>query len=149
VPEEHGFFVPAGGDMCNACVRTMRKLLVLAGLSSSLLTAQQLPSVSVEEVAQRIAAKDTAIVLLDVRTPAEHAAGALPGSVLIPVQELPERLSELKPFQGKQLIVYCRSGNRSARATALLREHGFNAWNMSGGILEWQRKGYPLAPPRR
>ncbi len=127
----------------------MRRVLVLAGLSSALLTAQQLPSVSVEEVARRIAAKDTSIVLLDVRTPAEHAAGALPGSVLIPVQELPERLSELKSFQGKQLIVYCRSGNRSARATALLREHGFNARNMSGGILEWQRKGYPLVPPRR
>lgn len=59
--------------------------------------------------------------LLDVRTPEEFAAGHLDGAVNIPVQELDRRLSEVPP--GK-VVVYCRSGARSARAAVMLRSAG-------------------------
>jgi len=73
--------------------------------------------------------------LLDVRTPAEFAEEHVPGATNIPVQELQERLGELGATD-RPLVVYCRSGARSARATALLRAHGFNAVHDVGGLEE-------------
>ncbi len=75
------------------------------------------------------------IVLLDVRSPAEHAEVSIPGSLLIPLEQLPLRMSELP--KDKKIVVYCRSGNRSAMATYILRSRGFEAYNMMGGIINW------------
>ena len=78
----------------------------------------------------------TAPVILDVREPVEAGICRLPGSVLIPLGELPRRLGELDP--GAEIVVHCKSGGRSARAVALLREKGFTrASNLAGGILNW------------
>ena len=75
-------------------------------------------------------------VILDVREPFEHAICRIPGARLIPLGELPGRLSELNP--GDEIVVHCKSGGRSARAVALLREHGYGrAANLTGGILAW------------
>jgi len=75
-------------------------------------------------------------VILDVREPFEHAICRIPGSRLIPLGELPRRLSELNP--GDDIVVHCKSGGRSARAVSLLREHGYGrATNLTGGILAW------------
>jgi len=75
-------------------------------------------------------------VILDVREPFEHAICRIPGSRLIPLGELPRRLSELNP--GDDIVVHCKSGGRSARAVSLLREHGYGrAANLTGGILAW------------
>lgn len=66
--------------------------------------------------------------LLDVRTAEEFAAGHLPGAVNIPVDEVPARLSEvarLTAAKGKDLVVYCRSGRRSAIAATALRAEGY------------------------
>ncbi|MDW7997015.1 MAG: rhodanese-like domain-containing protein [Bacteroidota bacterium] len=117
-------------------------------MSLSIATAQQqrVPTLPPSEVVQRI--KDTSVVVLDVRTPAEFAEGYIPGSRLIPVQELPQRLRELESLREKTIIAYCRSGNRSAHAVRILRHNGFNAFNMSGGILEWKHHGYPLTTPK-
>ncbi len=109
--------------------------------------AQQLPTLSPKEVAQRL--QDTSVLLLDVRTPDEYTTGHLPGGRLFPLHELERRLGELEAYRHKTLIVYCRSGNRSARATTLLQRHGFRAYNMSGGILEWQRQGLPVVTLER
>jgi rhodanese-related sulfurtransferase len=89
--------------------------------------------------------KDTTHVYLDVRTPAEFdgPSGHVPGSFLIPVQELEARLGELKQYKGKTIIAICRSGNRSGYATAMLREHGFTALNMVGGMIRWNAEGLP------
>ncbi len=68
------------------------------------------------------------ILLLDVRQPEEHAAGCLPDSVLIPLDELAGRLGELDPE--RDTVVYCRSGARSAMACQWLRRAGFRrAWS--------------------
>ena len=59
--------------------------------------------------------------------------------MLIPLGELPRRLGELDP--AAEIVVHCKSGGRSARAVALLREKGFDrASNLTGGILQWLRE---------
>jgi rhodanese-related sulfurtransferase len=82
------------------------------------------------------------VVLLDVRTEAEYEGdtGHLPGAVLIPVQELENRLAELEPYRDRMIIVYCRSGNRSGKGTGILNEEGFRAFNMTGGMIAWNQK---------
>ena len=76
------------------------------------------------------------LVLLDVRSPEEHAFTALPDSTLIPLPDLERRLGELD--REGEIVVYCHYGPRSTYATHLLRDHGFaRAWNLAGGIDAW------------
>jgi rhodanese-related sulfurtransferase len=82
-------------------------------------------------------AKDQKIILLDVRTAAERAQGAIPGSIHIPLQELSRRLGELEKYRSRKVICYCQSGSRSVSATLLLTKSGFTAMNLVGGIAEW------------
>jgi NADPH-dependent 2,4-dienoyl-CoA reductase/sulfur reductase-like enzyme/rhodanese-related sulfurtransferase len=72
--------------------------------------------------------------LLDVRTPAEFDAGALPGAINVPLDELRDRIAELAD---KPTIVYCQVGQRGHTATVLLREKGFRAVNLDGGFRTW------------
>jgi adenylyltransferase/sulfurtransferase len=93
------------------------------------------PECSVRELKARIDA-GRAPVILDVRERSEAAICSLPGSLLIPLGELSQRLTELDP--SAEIVVHCKSGGRSARAVALLREKGFTrASNLAGGILSW------------
>lgn len=73
--------------------------------------------------------------LLDVRTRQENQAGAIENSHLIPLQELAHRTHEL-PLN-RDIVVYCRVGNRSAYACAFLAEQGFQVKNLEGGIMSW------------
>jgi phage shock protein E len=75
-------------------------------------------------------------VLLDVRTREEHADGHLPKSLNIPVQELGARLPELAD-KNRAIVVYCRSGGRSAAATALLVSAGFTQVYDLGAMSNW------------
>ena len=78
----------------------------------------------------------TAPTILDVRERSEAAESRIAGSILIPLGELPRRLDELD--RDRELVVHCKSGARSARAVAMLREKGYaKAVNLSGGILSW------------
>jgi len=80
---------------------------------------------------------ETKYQLLDVRQPGEYQEKHIPGAILIPLKELPDRLSELDP--DKETIVYCRSGARSRSATQLLQDRNFlKVFNMAGGMLSWQ-----------
>jgi len=82
------------------------------------------------------------LVILDVRSPAEFDEGHIEGAVNIPVDSLEGRLGELD--KGDELLVYCRIGNRSRRATGILRENGFSKiFHMVGGIEGWRGAGYP------
>lgn len=81
--------------------------------------------------------------VLDVREQSEYDEGHIPGVTLIPMGEVPNRLSEIPTDQ--QVIVTCRSGNRSGQITEYLREQGFtNVHNMEGGILAWQAAGFEV-----
>lgn len=72
--------------------------------------------------------------VLDVRTPAEHARAAIPGSVLIPLDELRERLDELPDGE---IVVHCAVGLRGYLACRVLAQHGRRARNLDGGITTW------------
>tara|TARA_X000000368_G_scaffold51531_1_gene36782 strand:+ start:1631 stop:1999 length:369 start_codon:yes stop_codon:yes gene_type:complete len=74
---------------------------------------------------------------LDVRTLPEHEIQSIPNTSCIPVQEIGERLKELENQKNKIIVVYCRSGNRSSKATKILNDNGFNAVNLIGGMKEW------------
>ncbi|OEF96961.1 rhodanese-like domain-containing protein [Desulfuribacillus alkaliarsenatis] len=80
--------------------------------------------------------EDSTYILLDVRTTEEYRDNHVPGSILIPVQELELRLDELD--KDKKYLVLCRSGNRSVTASEILIEHGFGyVYNVMGGINQW------------
>jgi rhodanese-related sulfurtransferase len=70
-----------------------------------------------------------------VRTADEHNAGAIPGAVLIPVDELRDRLDEIT---ATDVIVHCKVGQRGHTATQILRSHGISASNLDGGYLTWR-----------
>ena len=82
------------------------------------------------------------LVILDVRTVSEFESGHLDGAINIPVDELSGRLSELNPDD--ELLVYCRTGNRSTTAVGILRENGYDQiYHMDGGIVAWNSAGFP------
>ena len=80
-------------------------------------------------------------VVLDVRTPEEFASGRLPGAVNVDIQvpKFQDRLAALD--RGKTYLVYCRTGNRSARAIQVMKSLGFQSlYHMTEGILRWERR---------
>lgn len=89
--------------------------------------------------------KNRGVLLLDVREPGEYISGHAPGSVLIPVGQLDQRLKEIQAFRDKPVAVICRSGRRSAVATDLLQKAGFSdARNVEGGMIAWEKAGLPI-----
>jgi rhodanese-related sulfurtransferase len=87
-----------------------------------------------------------AILLVDVRTPAEMAQGMLPGALAVPMHLVPVRMDEWR--NEKKIVVYCRTGARSAQVCAFLQQHGIDqAVNLRGGIVDWYRRGLPIEVP--
>lgn len=80
---------------------------------------------------------------LDVREPLEWSQVHIPESVLIPLNQLKDRLDEIP--EDRDIVVVCRSGSRSAMALDIIRNEGFlKSSSMQGGILLWQQVGYPV-----
>jgi len=117
-------------------------LLVIFSFCSS--STEDLNSITVEEVMNVIAEDNEEYFLLDVRTLEEYYGdlGHLPDAKLIPYNEIANRIDELADQKDKTIIAYCRSGNRSAIATKILKENGFNAYNMTGGMKK-MKEVYP------
>jgi rhodanese-related sulfurtransferase len=80
--------------------------------------------------------------LLDVREGDEWKAGHIDGAQHIPLGELGDRLGELPT--GTTIVAVCRSGSRSAAAVRGLRQAGYTAENLDGGVTAWSREGLPL-----
>ena len=118
-------------------------LAVVAALyTPTLLNWENYGDVTVNEAWNLIQDKPE-MVILDVRTQAEYDEGHIEGAVLIPVQELPERLDELDT--GDEFLVYCRTGNRSGTAIEVMSEAGFSKiYHMNEGITIWISEGYPV-----
>ena len=81
-------------------------------------------------------------LIVDVRTEEEYNGGHLEGAVLLPVQDLEERMDELP--KDKPIIVYCRSGARSRNASETLIANGYTMVYDMGGISSWEADGYPV-----
>lgn len=84
-------------------------------------------------------------LVLDVREPAEFAAGHLPKARNIPLKELPRRLDEIGKFKERAVVVTCRSGPRAGSASRLLKRAGFNTvYQLKGGFNAWQQASLPV-----
>ena len=93
--------------------------------------------IDARQLAARLQAGEP-VLLLDVREPWEHAHVALPGSVLIPLGELPVRAREVTAAPGTLVVTYCHHGVRSLSAAALLARHGLtDVASLAGGIDAW------------
>lgn len=97
------------------------------------------PEIDVNEAQRRT---ESGSLLLDVRERDEHAALRIPGTLLLPLSELADRVDELP--QNQEIVIHCRSGKRSLQAADYLNERGFTAVNVQGGILAWQEAGLPV-----
>lgn len=99
------------------------------------------------ELLARSGGPGSAGLLLDCRAPEEHATAHIAGAVLIPMQELPERLAEIEAWRNAPLVVHCHHGMRSLRVARWLRERGFTrAQSMAGGIDAWSETIDPTVP---
>lgn len=102
----------------------------------------QVPSVTVQEASARLVGPGGAI-LVDVRELGEYQAARVAGSTLVPLSQFGVRFRDLPT--DRPLLLFCRSGNRSAMATDFLRRQGYSdAHNVKGGILAWHAAGLPL-----
>ncbi len=99
-------------------------------------------AITPEEYQARFGSGETAHFLLDVRTSEEFASGHIAGATNIAVETLAQQLGQVPKDQ--PVIVYCHSGNRSARAAQLLQEAGYTQIYDLGGVVQWQAAGYPL-----
>ena len=96
----------------------------------------EVPTVEVAQVPDPLPA---GVTVLDVRESVEWHHAHIDGAVHVPLSQLPARADELPVDQ--QLLVVCKVGGRSVQATAFLREKGFEAINLAGGMIEWADAG--------
>lgn len=116
--------------------------MVNLGFLKSIFSGTDMDEISVGEL-KEIIDGDGDILLLDVRQPFEQYQSKIDNddSKLIPLGELQNRVDELEDYKEKEIVCYCRSGSRSARACKFLSKSGFHkVKNLKGGINEWARK---------
>ena len=87
---------------------------------------------------------DSGAQVVDVRTAGEHAAGHIAGSAHVPLERLDEEAGQLD--RSREILVYCRGGNRSGMAAEALRNSGWEAHSIDGGLEAWAEAGLPLEP---
>lgn len=105
---------------------------------------QQAPLPAEISVAQASEKRDQGAFILDVREPSEWQQFHIPGAVLIPLGELPNRLIEVP--KDKEVVVVCRTGHRSAQGRDILLNAGYTrVTSMAGGVTQWQTQGLPIA----
>ncbi len=105
--------------------------------------------ISVIDLKKLLDSGDRDFLLLDVRNPHEAEIAVIPGAVMVPLPDIEngngvQRVKEL--LNGHKLIVHCKSGMRSAKAIAVLKDHGITGINVTGGILAWGKEVDPTVP---
>lgn len=106
----------------------------------------RVPEIAPGELAARLGRADAPAVI-DVRTGPEVARGTVPGARHVPVRELAARLESLGLTPGSEVVAVCESAHRSIPAVRLLREKGFRAVQLAGGMAAWRRAGLPVERP--
>jgi rhodanese-related sulfurtransferase len=118
-------------------------LRAVGGIAAGPLTSWAMGADYTPQEVSRLQA-DGEIQLIDVREPYEHEAGRIAGDRLIALGSLSAEAHTID--QGRPVVFYCRSGGRSAMATQAFSEAGYDAHNMTGGLLAWDAAGLPLEP---
>lgn len=135
----------AGGDDFIQKIMLAFALLAVVGFLPGLIgRLRRGPMMEVESLKQKLDAQED-VLLLDVRTAADYVGeqGHVKNSVLIPVEELESRLSEIESFQEKTVLTICRTDRRSAKAAQILTKHGFaDVHVVKQGMTDWNAKGY-------
>lgn len=125
-------------------------ILLLILVLSTLQAAYGLPYVDVDVATAYNMINNSSfpdLLVLDVRTEGEYEDGHLDEAILIPVSELESRIGELASYKDNHVLVYCRTGVRSATASNILDSNNFTkVYNMLGGISAWESAGYPIIP---
>jgi adenylyltransferase/sulfurtransferase len=115
------------------------------GQTSDDMTENRIPEITVTELKQKLESDNPPFVL-DVRKPHEYEIANLDGT-LIPLDQLEDRLEELEEYRNEEVVVHCRSGQRSAEAVEKLQQAGFEyPVNLKGGILAWSEEIDPSVP---
>lgn len=137
----------AGGDGLIQKMMLALALLGIVGFLPSLIgRLRRGPMMDVDNVKHKLDAKED-VLLLDVRTAEDYVGelGHIKASVLIPVEELPERLSEIENFLEKTVMIICRTDRRSAKAAQILTKYGFaDVHVVRNGMTAWNKAAYPL-----
>ena len=109
--------------------------------------APPLSQISSDELYERINSEDAPTLLIDVRTPQEFSGphGHIKGAKLIPLGELMNNINVLENYIDEEIVVICHSGSRSMMAAQLLAQAGYkDIRNLTGGMMMWNRKGFPV-----
>jgi rhodanese-related sulfurtransferase len=100
--------------------------------------SMHVPTVTLDDLAGEVSGS---MVVLDVREQSEWVHGHIDGAHHIPLSELGGRLADVPD---EKLLVVCKIGGRSAQAVAWLSQHGHDAYNLAGGMIEWAEAGRPM-----
>ncbi len=109
--------------------------------------APPLSDIIVDELYERLGSEDGPETLIDVRTPQEYYSpgGHIRNTKLMPLGELMHNIDALEEYKDKEVVMICHSGSRSMMASQLLARAGFkDVRNLTGGMMMWHRKGYPV-----
>ena len=97
------------------------------------------PEIDVDTLAER---QEAGSVIIDVRTPEEYVEGHVPGARLIPLDEVQDRVAEVPTDQ--PVLVICKLGGRSLKASEFFVAQGIDATNVAGGTMAWIESGRPV-----
>ncbi len=107
--------------------------------------ASPISDISIEELYERLDTEDEPPLLVDVRTPQEYYGGHIKNTRLLPLGGLLSNTDVINEFKDKEIVVICHSGSRSMMAAQILTRTGFkDIRNLTGGVMMWNRKGYPV-----
>ncbi|MHA2283910.1 MAG: FAD-dependent oxidoreductase [Promethearchaeota archaeon] len=107
--------------------------------------APPISNISIEELYERLETEDEPPLLIDVRTPQEYSSGHIKNTKMIPLGELLNNTDVINEYKDKEIISICHSGSRSMMAAQILARVGFkDIRNLTGGVMLWRRKGYPV-----
>lgn len=117
--------------------------LVLGVLTFMVPAARASMSVTAEELLALRKSEPANVLIVDVRTTGEYNAGHIPGAILIPMREIPSKMSLIG--KDKKVVLVCASGARSGAVADYLSKNGY-PWvrNYAGGMMDWERRGLPV-----
>jgi rhodanese-related sulfurtransferase len=105
----------------------------------------RIKEISVSDLSRMLRSEDH-FELLDIRTPAEIERGVLPDAKALPMHLIPLKLNYFSESQ-KQIVIYCRTGSRSAQVCRFLNQQGINnVISLRGGVVKWSSGGHALQP---
>ena len=100
------------------------------------------PEIAATDLKTRLDQRES-LQLIDVRTPGEFAAGHIQGSINVPINQLRSTLPALRLDRNRPVIADCQTAHRSPPAVRLLQQAGFEARQLRGGMIAWNRAQFP------